>query len=222
MTSRGSSLKIIPPFKCLILPFLSTQGHCFSWSPLPTPIPDFYSVVDHSHSIQGIFFSHLKQNKTKPTNILSQLPPFAFAFFCSKNSLQGSHFSLHHSLNEWMSKYFRSGRRVWSSVTQVHSNQNQKMIMHMPSTNILWYVHGRWRMLQSTSGDSDVPASYPNTPFSKNLRNREVKSFLALPLIYCYLTSQTLKYIIRETEDKTSLGIVVPTKRGTKYDIVLN
>lgn len=70
-------------------------------------------------------------------------------------------------------------------------------------------------MVQPTSGDLDVPASYPNTPFSKDLRNREVKSFLALPLIYCYLTSQTLRYIICKTEDKTSLlGLLCPLKEG--------
>ena len=177
MTSRGSSLKIIPPLKCLILPLLSTQGHCFSWSPLPTPIPDFYSVVDHSHSIQTRYFflpSKTKQNKThthpQPTTT------FFFCFLLQQKLLKRiTFFSV--PFSEWMSKYFRSGLQVWSFVTQVHSNQNQNMIMHIPSTNILWYVHRRWQMLQPTSKDLNVTASYPNTPFSKNLRNQKVKSF---------------------------------------------
>ena len=176
MTSRGSSLKIIPPLKCLILPFLSTQGHCFSWSPLPTPIPDFYSVVDHSHSIQTrYFFYHLKQN---PHTSSANYHLFLLLPFAAKTSKK-NHIFLCTILwmNEWMSKYFRSGLQVWSFDTQVHSNQNQNMIMHIPSTNILWYVYRRWQMLRPTSKDLNVTASYPNSPFSKNLRNQEVKSF---------------------------------------------
>lgn len=170
MTSRGSPLKLIPPLKCLILPFLSTQGHCFSWSPLPTPIPDFYSVVNHSHSIQTRCFflpSKTKQNQThthpQPTTT------FSFASFC-RNFLKESHFSLHHSLNEWMSKYFRSGLRVWPFDTQVHSNQNQKMIVHIPSTNILWYVHRRWQMLQPASQDLKCYCFLPKHPSFKKFK----------------------------------------------------
>ena len=35
------------------------------------------------------------------------------------------------------------GLEVWYFVTQVHSNQNQKKITHIPSANILWYQQRR-------------------------------------------------------------------------------